>query len=114
MAQAAMSPPAYRAAEPVRTAPSRITYVETVYDPVVRTRAPYPSAMRRARRRARLTGLITLTAVTLAGWAMLTPPHDPLPPVPARRADVRGKVAIGTTADTGPSSRGVSRRTAAR
>ena len=45
-------------------APSRIIYVETVYAPVVRARAPYPSAMRRARRRARLTALITLTAVT--------------------------------------------------
>ena len=58
MAQAALSlaafQTAYPSAEPRRPAPPRLTYVETVYDPVVRTRAPYPSAMRRARRRARL------------------------------------------------------------
>ncbi|MCJ2048648.1 DUF2778 domain-containing protein [Methylobacterium sp. J-070] len=79
MAQAAMSRTAYRAAEPVPKARPRVAFGETVYDPVVRTRAPYPSAMRRARRRARLTGLIALTAVTLAGWAVLTPPHGPPP-----------------------------------
>ena len=79
MAQAAISRTAHRTAPPARTAPPRIIYVETPYDPVVRTRAPYPSAMRRARRRARLTGLIALTAMTLAGWAMLTPPHAPSP-----------------------------------
>jgi len=77
MAQAALSRTAYRVAEPVRTAPQRIVYVETPYDPVARTRAPYPSAMRRARRRARLTGLIGLTAVTLAGWAILIQPQVP-------------------------------------
>ena len=79
MAQVAKSRAAYRAPEPVRTAPQRITYVETVYDPVIRTRAPYPSAMRRARRRARLTGLIVLAAVSLTGWALVTPPHGPAP-----------------------------------
>jgi hypothetical protein len=79
MAQAAMSRPAYRAAQPGRRPPPRVTFVETVYDPVERTRPPYPSAMRRARRRARLTGLIALTAVTLAGWAVLTPGPGPAP-----------------------------------
>lgn len=79
MAQAALSRTAYRVAEPVRTAPQRIVYVETPYDPIARTRAPYPSAMRRARRRARLTGLIGLTAVTLAGWAILSQPQNPAP-----------------------------------
>ncbi|MCJ2073340.1 DUF2778 domain-containing protein [Methylobacterium sp. J-030] len=81
MAQAALSRTAYRvAAEPVRTAPPRpIVYVETPYDPIARTRAPYPSAMRRARRRARLTGLIGLTAMTLAGWAILGQPQAPAP-----------------------------------
>ncbi|MCJ2087981.1 DUF2778 domain-containing protein [Methylobacterium sp. E-005] len=79
MAQAALSRTAYRVAEPIRTAPQRIVYVETPYDPVARTRAPYPSAMRRARRRARLTGLIGLTAVTLAGWAILSQPQAPAP-----------------------------------
>ncbi|MBE7247649.1 MAG: DUF2778 domain-containing protein [Actinomycetospora chiangmaiensis] len=79
MAQAAISRPAYRTARPAQTAPQRITYVETPYDPVVRTRAPYPSAMRRARRRARLTGLIALTAAALTGWAVLTPPHRAAP-----------------------------------
>ncbi len=52
MAQAALSRTAYRVAQPARMAPQRIVYVETPYDPVARTRAPYPSAMRRARRRA--------------------------------------------------------------
>jgi hypothetical protein len=56
MAQAALSQAAfqiaYPSAAPLRRAPPRITYVETVYDPVIRTRAPYPIAMRRARRRA--------------------------------------------------------------
>ncbi|SDN40512.1 Protein of unknown function [Methylobacterium phyllostachyos] len=86
MAQAALSRTAYRVAEPVRTAPQRIVYVETPYDPVARTRAPYPSAMRRARRRARLTGLIGLTAVTLAGWAILSQPQGPGPAeIPALR-----------------------------
>ncbi|MCJ2017534.1 DUF2778 domain-containing protein [Methylobacterium sp. E-065] len=80
MAQAAMSRTAYQVAEPVRrAAPQRIVYVETPYDPVARTRVPYPSAMRRARRRARLTGLIGLTAVTLAGWAILIQPQGPAP-----------------------------------
>ena len=77
MAQAALSlaafQTAYPSAEPRRPAPPRLTYVETVYDPVVRTRAPYPSAMRRARRRARLTALIALTGATLAGWRPSSP-----------------------------------------
>ena len=81
MAQAALSQAAfqtaYPSAEPLRRAPPRITYVETAYDPVIRTRAPYPSAMRRARRRARLTALISLTAMTLAGWAVLSHPQGP-------------------------------------
>ena len=79
MAQAALSlaafQTAYPSAEPRRPAPPRLTYVETVYDPVVRTRAPYPSAMRRARRRARLTALIALTGATLAGWAVFSHPQ---------------------------------------
>jgi hypothetical protein len=101
MAQAAISRTAYRAAAPARTAPPRITYVETPYDPVVRARAPYPSAMRRARRRARLTGLIALTAVTLAGWAVLTPP--PGPPVgepPAVAAAAEPAPALRSTLAT--------------
>ncbi|MEE7488436.1 hypothetical protein MOF7_26755, partial [Methylobacterium oryzae] len=81
MAQAALSlaafQTAYPSAEPVRPAPPRVTYVETAYDPVVRTRAPYPSAMRRARRRARLTALIALTGATLAGWAVFSHPQGP-------------------------------------
>ncbi|WP_342110465.1 DUF2778 domain-containing protein [Methylobacterium sp. SI9] len=82
MAQAALSRTAYRVAQPARMAPQRIVYVETPYDPVARTRAPYPSAMRRARRRARLTGLIGLTAMTLAGWAILSQPQGPAPAEP--------------------------------
>ncbi|MBA9063282.1 hypothetical protein GGQ91_002677 [Methylobacterium fujisawaense] len=81
MAQAALSQAAfqtaYPSAAPLRRAPPRITYVETVYDPVIRTRAPYPSAMRRARRRARLTALISLTGITLAGWAVFSHPQGP-------------------------------------
>jgi len=81
MAQAALSQAAfqtaYPSAEPVRPAPPRLTYVETAYDPVVRTRAPFPSAMRRARRRARLTALIALTGATLAGWAVFSHPQGP-------------------------------------
>lgn len=81
MAQAALSQAAfqiaYPSAAPLRRAPPRITYVETVYDPVIRTRAPYPSAMRRARRRARLTALISLTGITLAGWAVFSQPQGP-------------------------------------
>lgn len=96
MAQAAMSRPAYRAAQPARTAPQRITYVETPYDPVARTRAPYPSAMRRARRRARLTGLIALTAAALTGWAVLTPPH---------RAAPAGETAAVAAAEPAPALR---------
>ncbi|MHB2207594.1 DUF2778 domain-containing protein [Methylobacterium sp. CM6257] len=79
MAQVALSRTAYRNAEPLRPVPPRVAYIETVYDPVARTRAPYPSAMRRARRRARLTALISLTAMTLAGWAVLSHPHGPVP-----------------------------------
>ncbi|MCJ2134110.1 DUF2778 domain-containing protein [Methylobacterium sp. J-026] len=83
MAQAASSRTAdpriaHPMAEPARrTAPPRVVYVETAYDPVARTRAPYPSAMRRARRRTRLTALIALTAVSLSGWAMLAGPPAP-------------------------------------
>ncbi|WCS26908.1 DUF2778 domain-containing protein [Methylobacterium sp. NMS14P] len=84
MAQAALSlaafQTAYPSAEPARPAPPRPTYVETAYDPVVRTRAPYPSAMRRARRRARLTALIALTGVSLAGWAVFSHPQGPARP----------------------------------
>ncbi|XYD09354.1 DUF2778 domain-containing protein [Methylobacterium sp. NMS12] len=84
MAQAALSlaafQTAYPTAEPARPAPPRPTYVETAYDPVVRTRAPYPSAMRRARRRARLTALIALTGVSLAGWAVFSHPQGPARP----------------------------------
>lgn len=81
MAQAALSQAAfqtaYPSAEPPRRAPPRVIYVETVYDPVVRTRVPYPSAMRRARRRARLTALLSLTGLTLAGWAVFSHPQGP-------------------------------------
>ncbi|MGU3546084.1 hypothetical protein ACLBYE_24180, partial [Methylobacterium sp. A52T] len=84
MAQAALSlaafQTAYPSAEPRRPAPPRPSYVETAYDPVVRTRAPYPSAMRRARRRARLTTLIALTGVSLAGWAVFSHPQGPARP----------------------------------
>jgi hypothetical protein len=54
------------------------------------TRAPYPSAMRRARRRARLTALISLAALSMAGWTVLTLPHGlPIswnPPAPVAEA----------------------------
>ncbi len=83
MAQVALSRTDCRDAEPLRPAAPRAAhraaYVETVYDPVGRVRAPYPSAMRRARRRARLTALISLTAMTLAGWAVLSHPHGSAP-----------------------------------
>ncbi|MGN8092390.1 tlde1 domain-containing protein [Methylobacterium sp. 22177] len=96
MAQAALSlaafQTAYPSAEPRRPAPPRLTYVETVYDPVVRTRAPYPSAMRRARRRARLTALIALTGATLAGWAVFSHPQGPA------RPDAQTVAAAGPTA----------------
>ncbi|KAA0122904.1 DUF2778 domain-containing protein [Methylobacterium sp. P1-11] len=96
MAQAALSQAAfqsaYASADPVRPAPPRLTYVETAYDPVVRTRAPYPSAMRRARRRARLTALISLTGMTLAGWAVFSHPQGPA------RTDAQTVAATAPTA----------------
>ncbi|SFM54782.1 DUF2778 domain-containing protein [Methylobacterium pseudosasicola] len=76
MAQVAYSRPAYRDAAPIPAfAPApypRLAY-EASYAPP--TRAPYPSAMRRARRRARLTALISLAALSMAGWTVLTLPH---------------------------------------
>ncbi|MCJ2091068.1 DUF2778 domain-containing protein [Methylobacterium sp. J-072] len=76
MAQVAYSRPAYRDAAPIPAlAPAaypRLVY-EAPYAPL--TRAPYPSAMRRARRRARLTALISLAALSMAGWTVLTLPH---------------------------------------
>jgi len=80
MAQVAYSRPAYRDAAPIPAlaqafAPApypRLAY-ETPDAPP--TRAPYPSAMRRARRRARLTALISLATLSMAGWTVLTLPH---------------------------------------
>ena len=71
-----------------------------------RAPAPYPSAMRRARRRTRLTALVSLCAVAAAGWAVLAKPHgeDPVrtagipapvaaEPVPARGSSPRPDLA---------------------
>jgi len=109
MAQAALSQAAFQAAYPsperLRKAPPRISYVETVYDPVVRTRAPYPSAMRRARRRARLTALISLTAMTLAGWAVLSHPQGPARPDEQTVAAPEAAPALSPAAPVRPVAR---------
>ncbi|MCJ2058118.1 DUF2778 domain-containing protein [Methylobacterium sp. J-048] len=76
MAQVAYSRPAYRdAAFAPALVPAAYPRLadEAPYAPP--TRAPYPSAMRRARRRARLTALISLAALSMAGWTVLTLPH---------------------------------------
>lgn len=91
MAQVAYSRPAYRDAAPMPAfAPApypRLAYEAPDAPP---TRAPYPSAMRRARRRARLTALISLAALSMAGWTVLTLPHGlPIswnPPAPVAEA----------------------------
>ncbi|MDP4025955.1 DUF2778 domain-containing protein [Methylobacterium sp. NEAU 140] len=65
---------------------------------------PYPSAMRRARRRARLTVLASVAAAAAAGWAVLAEPPGGAPaptrpvasaeaPVPARPAPPRPDIA---------------------
>ena len=116
MAQVAYSRTAYRVAAPERAVLlPRVADPATPYDAVVRTRAPYPSAMRRARRRTRLTALISLTAMTLAGWAVLVQPHGPAPagdprsltadavPTSALRPALRAALATAQVAEPPPS-----------
>ena len=106
MAQVAYSRPAYRDAAPLLAsvpAPYPRLVYEAAYAPP--GRAPYPSAMRRARRRARLTALISLAALSMAGWTVLTLPHGLPTTWSTAWPTTRSETAPAAEAQPAPASR---------